>query len=944
MPRKTPLSVAISTTLAFAAGGLSFAAYAQDANLEEVVVTGSRIARADGFSAVAPVSVVSSQDIKATGMTRMEDVLNSLPSIQAADNSFQSNGATGTASIDLRGLGSNRTLVLFNGRRMQSGGIWTLDPDINQIPTAMVERVEVLTGGASATYGADAVAGVVNFIMRRVNGVEISGGASGYQHDNRNDYIRGLMDERGYTYPKGNTNVDGKAYNLDLVMGSDFADGRGNATAYATWRQSNALRQGARDYSACALDDSGTACGGSGSAPNPNYIMAPVYDGEQDWGQIGYFTLAPDSSLEPWTTNYYNFAPINYFMRPEERWSLGAFVDYEVNANFHPYLEANYAGSSTTAQIAESGTFFADEIDIPLDSPLFPTNYRNSLMALYPGADSFAIYVGKRNVEGGARQDRLNHDAFRIVTGAKGKVTDNWDYDVYYQFGQTNSSTTYVNDLSRDAIIAALGPDCASTPGGCYQVFTYNGVTTTQAAALQRTAIMNGVTSTEVISGVLTGDLGFGVGSAGNVQVAGGFEHRSERYSRIADSIYAEGALAGQGGPTKNIVGGYNVTEWFGEANVPLLKDVTGAQSLSLDFAYRYSDYSTIGTTDTYRIGLDWKPVDMVRFRTGFNHAVRAPNVGELYLPNTLGLWSGSDPCAGTAPEYTAAECANQGVTAAQYGNIAKSPAAQYNQFAGGNPNLKPESADTVTAGFVLDPIDNLTISVDYWDIKVEDTIGTMGASTILETCSKANVLCEYVVRSPTGSLWLGQAGYVINPTDNFGKLHYEGIDLAAVYSLEALSGSFNFNLLGTYLLTKNIDPLPSYAPAAADCVGVISAGCASASGASPVSPEWRHTFSVGYDSNEFWAVGAKWRYFQGVKYEGTTDLIVNDNVGSQSYFDLNATFRFLENSDVMVGVNNVLDEEPPMMGATLATNANTAAGFYDTLGRFLFINATVRF
>ena len=938
MIRKSPLSVAISTTLALAASGLSTAAYAQDAELEEVVVTGSRIAREDGFGAVAPVSVVNSEDIRATGLSRMEDVLNTLPSIEAGENSFLSNGATGTASIDLRGLGSNRTLVLFNGRRMQAGNINAIDPDINQIPTAMVERVEVLTGGASATYGADAVAGVVNFIMRRVNGVEFSAGASGYYHQNGNDYIRGLMDDVDYIYPIGGE-VDGKAYNFDLVVGSDFADGKGNATAYATWRKGDPLLQGARDYSSCALDDAGTACGGSPTPPVPNFIVAPVVGGDVDFGQIDYFSMAPDSSLIPWTTaSYYNYAPINYFMRPEERWSLGTFIDYEINENFTPYLEANYTSSATRAQVAESGTFFADLIMVPLNSPLLPQTFRNSLATRYPGTTEFGMYIGKRNVEGGPRADNLDSDAFRIVTGLKGKVSDNWDYDAYYLYGQTRSSTTYVNDLNRDLIIAAVGPDCASTPGGCYQVFTYNGVTQEQAQALANTAIQNGTTSTEVISAALTGDLGFGLFGAANIQVAVGAEHRSEDFEAIGDTIFQEGNLTGQGGPTPNVTGGYNVMEYFAEANVPLLEGAPFAEALSLDLAYRYSDYSTSGTSDTYRFGVDWKPVDMFRVRTGFNHAVRAPNVFELYTPQNLGLWSGQDPCATATPAYTAAQCANTGVTAAQYGNIGKNPANQYNQITGGNPDLDPESADTITAGIVVDLLDNsLTFSVDYWNINIEDTITTVGARLTLDQCALAGNLCQNVVRSPSGSLWLGQAGYIVNTTQNLGEQTWEGVDLAASYVLEALGGSFRTTLVGTYMLTKETQPLPGDDSATYDCVGIASTDCFA-------SPEWRHTLGIGYDSNEWWSVGARWRYLGSVDYEGTDDLIAAKNLSSQSYFDVNATFRFLENSDLVLGVNNVLDEEPPLVGGTLSTNANTYAGFYDTLGMFLFANVTFRF
>jgi outer membrane receptor protein involved in Fe transport len=932
------LSVAISTTLALAASGLSTAAYAQDAELEEVVVTGSRIAREDGFGAVAPVSIVNSDDIRATGFTRMEDVLNTLPSIEAGQSAFLSNGASGTASVDLRGLGPERTLVLFNGRRMQSGGIYSVTPDVNQVPAALVERVEVLTGGASATYGADAVAGVVNFITRRVNGVEVSLGGSGYYHQNGNNYIRGLMDDRGFDYVTGGE-LDGKAYNVDLVIGSDFADGKGNATAYATWRKSDPLLQGARDYAGCALNASGTACGGSGSAPIPNFITAPVVDGEADFGDIDYFTLASNNGLIPWTDNYYNYAPINYFMRPEERWSLGTFVDYEISEHFTPYMEVNYMGSRTKAQIAESGTFFFTLYQFPTDYELFPQAFRNSLAARYPGADEVAMYIGKRNVEGGPRYDSLDFDSYRIVGGLKGAINDNWDYDLYYLFGETRNSSTYMNDLLEDKITAAINPGCEDLPAGCYQVFTYGGVTPAQAAGLGAVGMINGKTSTEVISATASGDLGFGF-SAGNILVAGGFEHRSEKFESISDELFETGVLLGQGGPQPSVTGGYNVSEWFAEANVPLLADVPFAQALSVDLAYRYSDYNTIGTTDTYRFGADWKPVDMFRIRAGYNRAVRAPNVTELFTPNSLGLWSGSDPCAGARPEYTAAQCANTGVTAAQYGNIGRSPAGQYNQIAGGDVNLDPEKADTITAGIVIDPMANLTISVDYWQIEIEDQIGTLGSRTILDQCATNGLLCDLINRGAGGSLWL-QSGWVVNTTGNFGEQTWEGVDLAASWVLDALAGSFRTSLIGTYLLTRETTPIPEDKDTTYDCVGVISQSCYPA-------PEWRHSLGVSYDSNEWWSVGLKWRYIGSVDYDGTVDQIAQKNLSSAfNYFDVNATFRFLENSDVVVGINNIMDEEPPLLGSTVGNalgNANTVAGFYDTLGMFGFVNVTFRF
>jgi outer membrane receptor protein involved in Fe transport len=949
MQHRNPLSLAVTTALGLtSAFMLSSVAVAQDEQsdedeliLEEVIVTGSRITTLDGFGRTSPVTVIGMDAISSTGLTRVEDVLNSLPQIETGLHSFDANGISGTASIDLRGLGSFRTLVLFNGRRMQPGGVSATSVDVNQIPAAMIERVEVLTGGASATYGADAVAGVVNFIMRRVDGVEISAGVSGYQHDNNNKFITPLMDARGFEYPTGSSGIDGKAYNVDIVIGGDFAGGKGNATVYATWRDNEELLQGERDYSSCALSNDATSCGGSANAIVPNFFIAPSVDGVSDYSQSQFLSMQPDGTLEPWDgTNRYNYAPVNHFMRPDERWSMGAFVDYEINENAIAFLETNFATDRTAGQIAESGTFFAEEYFLPWDNSVFSDTFRDELQRYWPDQEEFGIYIGKRNVEGGPRASNFQHDGFRIVTGLKGAITDGWDYEASYLYGSTASSLAYINDFFAPRIAEAVDGEACAANSDCipYEVFTVNGVTPEMAAPLLGTAIATGKTSTRVINAFVTGDTGFSLFGEDTIMVAAGVEHRIEKYARVSDTIFADGSLLGQGGPTPGIEGRYSVSEIFAEANIPLVSDVVGFQALNLDLAYRYSDYSTSGGTDTYRIGFDWQPMDLLRVRMGYNRAVRAPNVAELFSTQSLGLWSGVDPCAGSAPVMTAGQCANMGVSGAQYGTIVPSPAGQYNGIFGGNPDLSPEVADTYTLGLVINPMDTMTISIDYWSIEIDDTISNIGATTILEQCGLFGSLCEQITRNSAGSLWQGTAGFVEDTTLNIGTNKWEGIDLAFNWATDALAGTWTTNLIGTYMMTKETTPLPDVPDSAYDCVGTISTRCFP-------SPEWRHTASVSYDSNEWWSTTLRWRYFDGVDYDGSTDTIAQKNMSkSQNYVDLNAVFRFMGSHDIVLGVNNIFDEEPPMVGGTLTTNANTIAGFYDTLGRYLYTNVTFRF
>ena len=951
--RKSHLSIAVAAALSTSlTSGIVLAQEDTDDEVlttEEVLVTGSRIATVDGFGATSPVTVVNAEEIANLGFVNIEQVMNSLPSIETSQNANISNGSSGTATVDLRGLGTNRTLVLINGRRMQSGGAQIVAPDVGQIPTIALDRVDVLTGGASATYGGDAVAGVVNFVTRKMDGVEIRAGWSGYRHENDNGYIQEALDKRNFDYPSGTEGPDGENYQIDFIMGSDFADGKGNATVYGTWREQKELRQEARDYSAGALTGSATGVGGSANAIIPNYFIAPTVVGGQgpagtngrayDYSQEFFGNITPDGGLAPWDgTNRYNYAPVNHFLRPIEQWSVGAFAEYELNEHFTPYFETMFASNTSRAQIAESGTFFVEAYILDLDD--FPEPFQAALVDEFgAGYDEFGVYVGKRNVEGGPRSDNTSHDAFRVVTGLKGDINDAWSYDVSYLYANTRSTSTYVNDFFAPKIRKNIDPDTADI---LYDVFTYQGVTPEQAAGLGGVGILNGNTSTEVLQGFVTGDL-FSLPTASEpIKVVVGYEWREENFERLSDTVFEEGQLLGQGGPTPSLVGGYNVTEFFGEANVPLL------DTLALDLAYRYSDYSTVGGQDTYRLGLDWQPVDLARFRVGFNRAVRAPNVSELYTVQNLGLWAGVDPCGGIiatgeSPEYSAAQCANTGVTAAQYGNISLSPADQYNQITGGNPDLQAEEADTITLGVVLTPTDDLSISVDYWSIEIEETITGIGAENIVRQCAENGLFCDSIVRSGSGSLWQGETGYVLNAGLNGGKDTWEGVDVAGTWTKDALGGTFDVRLVGTYMLTKETE-----IPAAEtyDCTGIISSRCYA-------SPEWRHTVTASYDSNSFWAVTARWRYFGGIDYDGGltngksdgVDTIVQGEVDSgESYLDLNATFRVLGNTEILVGINNVLDEEPPLVGGSLSSNGNAVAGFYDTLGQYLFAQATLRF
>jgi outer membrane receptor protein involved in Fe transport len=1029
------LSKLLATTIICGAASIATPAFAQDdqppsgpaeaatqdQDPQDVTVTGTRIPR--NLTAVSPVTVINSADIRLQGVTRTEDLINSLPQSFAGQGGNLANGASGTATVDLRGLGSNRTLVLINGRRLVPGDPSLPTPDINVIPSSIVSRIDVLTGGASSVYGSDAVSGVVNFVMdTELEGIRLDAQYSFYQHNNRSDTgIQAALNARGFGYPTGNV-ADGGTYDLSLAIGTAFADGRGHVTAYAGYRKLNAVTQGRRDYSACASQanaaNANIICGGSATSANGTIIL-------NNNGTSTFFQVGPNRTLIPGFTPY-NFAPTNYYQRPDERYTFGAFAHYEISPALVPYLEVMFMDDRTVAQIAPSGDF-GNTFSINCGSPAAPTvnapGVGNPLLsaqqrALLCDAENLlidsagsvdndppftppAVFIDpttglpytrgfaqilRRNVEGGGRRSDLQHTNYRVVAGMRGELNEAWSYDMYYQFAQTNFALTYQNDFSVTRLgraidviddprtVGVVDPICRSVLDGTdpscvpWDIFATGQVSAAALNYLQTPGFQRGSVQQTVASASLTGDLsswGMKFPWAENgVGVAVGVEYRKENLELMTDVAFQtlpSSDLAGQGAPTLPVAGSFDVREAYAEVRIPIIED-SFIYNFSLEAGYRYSDYgigSRSVSTDTYKIGLDLSIVRDIRFRAAYNRAVRAPNIQELFAPQRVALNGNGDPCSGAAPAASLAACQAMGVSAAQYGTIAGNPAGQYNGLIGGNPDLNPEIADTYTLGVVIQPsfIPRLAITVDWFKINIDQPIQPVGQDVILATCAATldPTFCGLVHRDQFGSLWRTGQGYVRDLNINVGEFSTRGIDLGVSYSMEVGGiGGFSFSLIGTWLdqlITDNGVSEPY------DCAGLYGPICGIP------NPEWRHKFRVSYSHPSGIGLSVQWRYFSGVDVENSSDQATltqafspfNEHLPSQSYIDLTLTARIGDHYNFRLGVNNIFDREPPIVGANGAStvinacaavvcSGNTFPNVYDAMGRYIFAGITLDF
>ena len=903
---------------------------------DEIIVTGSRI-RLDDFVATSPISTLTSDVIQASGRTNIEQFLNTLPQVVPGLSSTSNNPGDGTATVDLRGLGPTRTLVLINGRRLNPS---TTDGtvDLNNVPTRLIERVEVVTGGASAVYGSDALAGVVNFILKDdFEGLDI-----GYQN--------GFSD-------KG----DGNEYQLDMVLGGNFADGRGNTTVYATYYDRESILQADRRYTRLSYDSieayRGSSTGIAGRLDNvPNNPFDETinaageatnnYAFNTDGTVRGFINQMPETN--DGVGDRYNFPPDNYLLTPQKRFQLGGLGKFTINDHAEAYAELLYVDNRSKVQLAPTP---ANSVSVDMDSPFLT---QSALDLLASRADPTGpVVLRRRMVETGARSQENDSTLGQVTAGLRGDLDyKDWQYDSYMSYGRTDFDNYTSNDVSRSRFEAGIAgcpadylqfnPDCVATdPFGAGNISAdaadWIRLNFSDSTVFRRT-VVNGTINGTLMT-LPAGDMGFALGA----------EYREDKSSYRPDQAKENGDVLGFNAQ-QPISGSFNVKELFGELRIPLINDAGGIGFLDAELGIRYSDYSTVGDVTAYKAGLNWSPVDAVRVRGMYQRASRAPSLFEM-LENGDQAYTASyyDPCEELDPlddPDTAAFCAEQGIA----NTLTFNPGSTQNEFFEyGSTALKEETTDTWTLGVVLQPesIPDLQLSIDYWNIDVEDYINPLegGVYGVIDGCFASLDLDSPACYSDQLGLPLiyRDASGVLSanvPLANESHLETSGVDLQVQYGIPMDFVSSRISGLGeTMQLTFMLSWVDEYVLDGIDYVG--TSGYYNIQGS---FPEYKAVLRLGYDVGP---VNVAWTttYIDGMKNQGNIPEFEDggySNLPSYTYHDLSAAWAIDETFELSAGVRNLFDKEPPMYENYI--DQNTDPSTYDMVGRFYFAGVRAKF
>ncbi len=801
--RKSTLASQLLRTTILAGAMLAVAsptiAQERDAEIEEVYVTGSRIKKTE-LEASTATTVVDSAIIDLSGAVNTADLLRQLPAFGVSGltgtNSNFAVANSGINTLELRNIGEDRTLVLVNGRRFVGGVPGTAQVDFNQIPTELIERIEVITGGASAVYGSDALAGVVNVILKD----DFQGVAASFQG--------GSSFEGGATESRAN-----------LTIGGNFAEGRGNAVVNLSYSNDEGLLSRQRQNT--QVDDI-AECLFSGNLADCETERRPVFS---SFGESGRFfptganggpssiTLRNGQTVGFVTaTDGFNRQAFRTISVPTQRFLFNAGAHYDISESIRVVFEGSYANSSTVSALEpfplSSADLFNDDPTrgIPFGNPFVQSTpgFAAAVISRNGGVAPAEIPFTRRLTEIDARGATANRDTFRFVIGLEGKLGEEWDWQVHYNRGRTTSSqlsTGQVNVANfreaLNAVVDGAGNIVCANPiavgEGCVPInLIGRGSISPEAADYVRadsTRIAENFQ--QIIQGTISGPL-FEL-PAGDVSVALGAEYREESSSDIPDALSQSGQNGGNVSPITE--GSFDVYELFGEVNIPLFKDQPFAKELSVGGAYRYSDYSLSGTTHAYSGNARWAPIDGVAFRFQYARAVRAPNIGELFQPEAETFATVADPCNGVTAATTGVVATNCRLVPQIAARIAATGSFTLSQpeiqgtggFVSGNPDLGVESSDTFQAGIILNPefgLGEFVFTADYFNIAIDGVITAPGRQFVLDTCfnspNLSSPFCSgaFQVRQAQGPTSLQGALLEVNtPLVNAGTLDTSGID-----------------------------------------------------------------------------------------------------------------------------------------------------------------------
>lgn len=937
-----------------------------DNTLEEVVVTGSRLLRDPNLESASPIATIDMATIQDSGYLTLEQTVNKMPQLRP-DTTASTNQYGGPAmSADLRGVGAVRTLVLVDGRRFipaESTGI----TDLATVPDMLVEAVDIVTGGASAVYGSDAIAGVVNFRLR--------------------DDFQGTE----FRYQRGQSEQgDADTERLDFLIGVGTDDNRSNMALAISYSERDTVMGNSRDFSAVPIVTNSTGKFipfGSGNLPGGVIALQPAQfplikgvdlsnSNGACPGPIQGVRFDQGSLPVPYCRpiDQYNYAADNFLLRPMERYQISAIGKHEINDQVQVYAQAFYNKYEQSYQMAPESvapTSFGQSSGTVLipnatTNPLFNDTLRNfwAQNGAYFDPDGDGNYVvrnlGRRFEEFGPRTTSFNIDSFMITTGLRGDLdfgANNWAWDAFYQFARNDTTSSTTGLLSRSGITLGLDPvinqngtvSCRTQIRGCVpiNIFGTNTLTPEMANYLQTESVTQNTFERTVGGATLAGNL-FEM-PAGSVPTAFGIEYRKESILVVPNEAQLLNDIASQAIAPTVVNGEYDLWEVFAEARLPILNDQFGLQGLSLEGAVRYSDYSTVGGVTTWSTMLDTDVNEQFKIRAGYSSAIRAPNLNELLAPVGTGFRPVNDPClAQNKPSQATKDlCVKQGVPANIIDTLVDGTRTGYDQISGGNPNLTEEQADTLTVGLVWTPdmIPRLNLSLDYYQIKLKDAVSQVSGQLLLNDCFLTlnfnSPSCQSIRRDSNGNL-----SEIDAPLLNLADRNVNGVDLTATYSFDNLpswlslpgqGATIDISSYSSWQL-KNDSQVVKSVPAI-DCAGRYSGTCST--GSIRPGPEFRSLLRFSYASGPL-HLSPEVNYIGELKL--STDSGPNENGTQEGLFfvNMNGSWDFNENYSLLFGVNNLFDQQPPIWGFQASGDLNVNTSLYDPVGRSYFLGIKV--